>query len=589
VGDGQLNNLSTCGSAIDSKINIFTATEECGGGSIDVPAADACGDGLVTVNLSVGGGSWDSEIGFDVVDANGAVVFSGGAGSYTACLAEGDYTINMTDAYGDGWNGGAAIFSNGLGDTVGFASIETGAAASATISIAAYSMDPIFIAGDFACFATASSSDGTGACSLFDGDDVNFEFISEVGVLYYVYVGAQDSDGNPMTDDNGAFDLVFDCATVVEGCMNPAACNYDETANVSTETCDFWSCVCATETGVSVMVNMVDAFGDGWNGAGYSITDLAGNPVASGDLDNAQFFVDDDNYAGPEYGFDMICLEPGCYNISVTTGDWASEVTWNIMMEDGSTLVSGGAPDSQTISVGGAVCGCTDAGACNYDEAATDEDGSCEYVTCAGCTDAASCSYNADASIDDGTCCYSNCVDMMMFDAFGDGWNGGYYVLSTVDGTEVGSGTIDVGTNATDSYCLADGCYTIEVLGGSWPSEQSWNIVGAFGGLVSGGADDGSYTFNVGSGDECVVGCAVSCACNYDPSANIADDVQCVFDGCDGCTYSDASNYDESAAADDGSCVFDIANACPADLNGDGSITTGDLLIFLGAFGTICE
>ncbi len=336
------------------------------------------------------------------------------------------------------------------------------------------------------------------------------------------------------------------------------------------------------------MVNMVDAFGDGWNGAGYSITDLAGNPVASGDLDNAQFFVDDDNYAGPEYGFDMICLEPGCYNISVTTGDWASEVTWNIMMEDGSTLVSGGAPDSQTISVGGAVCGCTDAGACNYDEAATDEDGSCEYVTCAGCTDAASCSYNADASIDDGTCCYSNCVDMQMFDSFGDGWNGGYYVLSTVDGTEVGSGTIDVGTNATDSYCLADGCYTIEVVGATWSSEMTWNIVGAFGGLVTGVADE-TYTFNVGSGDECVVGCAVSCACNYDPSANIADDVQCVFDGCDGCTYSDASNYDESAAADDGSCVFDIANACPADLNGDGSITTGDLLIFLGAFGTICE
>ena len=43
-----------------------------------------------------------------------------------------------------------------------------------------------------------------------------------------------------------------------------------------------------------------------------------------------------------------------------------------------------------------------------------------------------------------------------------------------------------------------------------------------------------------------------------------------------------------AALSDDGSCTFDIANPCPADLNGDGSITTGDLLIFLGAFGTIC-
>ena len=55
-----------------------------------------------------------------------------------------------------------------------------------------------------------------------------------------------------------------------------------------------------------------------------------------------------------------------------------------------------------------------------------------------------------------------------------------------------------------------------------------------------------------------------------------------------GCSYPDASNYDAAAVSDDGSCTFDIANPCPADLNGDGSITTGDLLIFLGAFGTIC-
>ena len=53
------------------------------------------------------------------------------------------------------------------------------------------------------------------------------------------------------------------------------ACNFDATANVSTDTCDFWSCVCTTETGTAVQLNMVDAFGDGWNGAGYTISDLA--------------------------------------------------------------------------------------------------------------------------------------------------------------------------------------------------------------------------------------------------------------------------------------------------------------------------
>ena len=70
------------------------------------------------------------------------------------------------------------------------------------------------------------------------------------------------------------------------------------------------------------MLNMKDSFGDGWDGAEYFITDLVGNPVTSGSLDNAQFSVDENNFAGPEFGFDMICLAPGCYIIDVTAGSW---------------------------------------------------------------------------------------------------------------------------------------------------------------------------------------------------------------------------------------------------------------------------
>ena len=50
--------------------------------------------------------------------------------------------------------------------------------------------------------------------------------------------------------------------------------------------------------------------------------------------------------------------------------------------------------------------GCTEDGACNYDAAATDNDGSCEYLSCAGCTDAAGCNYDDEATIDDGSCTY---------------------------------------------------------------------------------------------------------------------------------------------------------------------------------------
>ena len=78
--------------------------------------------------------------------------------------------------------------------------------------------------------------------------------------------------------------------------------------------------------------------------------------------------------------------------------------------------------------------GCTDAVACNYDESATDDDGSCEFAasnsdcsglclngytsvngecvaTISGCTDVSACNYNANANVDDSSCQY--------FDDFG--------------------------------------------------------------------------------------------------------------------------------------------------------------------------
>ena len=85
-------------------------------------------------------------------------------------------------------------------------------------------------------------------------------------------------------------------------------------------------------------------------------------------------------------------------------------------------------------------------------------------------------------------------------------------------------------------------------------------------------------------------GCMDSCACNYNENATV-NDGSCDFTSCvtEGCMYNDADNYDDLATLDDGSCIFTTTtNPCPSDLNGDGSVTTSDLLIFLSAFGTAC-
>jgi hypothetical protein len=51
--------------------------------------------------------------------------------------------------------------------------------------------------------------------------------------------------------------------------------------------------------------------------------------------------------------------------------------------------------------------GCTDSAACNYDPAATCDDGSCEFTTCAGCTDPLALNYDGPTTtIDDGSCTY---------------------------------------------------------------------------------------------------------------------------------------------------------------------------------------
>ena len=444
------------------------------------------------------------------------------------------------------------------------------------------------VCGQFTCIESANSSDGTGTCSLFDSDDVNITFISDTGVQYYVYVSAQDADNDPTTDDNGAFELSFTCDPVVEGCTNEGACNYNPDASIDDGSCDIFSCICPDGIGNGLQFYMDDSFGDGWNGAGYVITDLNGAEVASGSLDDAQVSVDENNFAGPENGYDLFCLQDGCYIISVSNGDWPSEISWELRLGDGSILAAGGPTDGITVSLGDAVCGCTDAGACNYDDTATDEDGSCEYESCAGCTDATACNYDAAATIDDGSCCSDNCVTVNLNDSFGDGWNGAAYTLLDVNGSQLGTGTIEAGSAASDTYCLADGCYIIEVTEGGFPSEISWDIAGAFGGFVQGGAGE-SVTFNVGSGDQCIVGCDVACACNYNPATNISDLSLCVFDGCSGCTYEGSPQYNETATVDDGSCTFEFANPCPADLNGDGSVSTADLLEFLTAFGQICE
>ena len=69
---------------------------------------------------------------------------------------------------------------------------------------------------------------------------------------------------------------------------------------------------------------------------------------------------------------------------------------------------SGGYSGETVVDNGPA--GCTYSSACNYDAAATEDDGSCDFVTCGGCMYEWACNYNPQATTDDGSCERESCA-----------------------------------------------------------------------------------------------------------------------------------------------------------------------------------
>ena len=184
--------------------------------------------------------------------------------------------------------------------------------------------------------------------------------------------------------------------------------------------------------------------------------------------------------------------------------------------------------------------------ACNYDEDATDNDGSCEYAdagydcngaclndadsdgTCdefeiAGCTDEAACNYNGLATDDNGSCTFAaagyDCEGNCLVDSDGDGTCDQFEVFGC---TDPAAANYDAGNTEEDGTCQYLGCTHRECM-------QLRQLLRT--------ANDGSCEFT-----SCL-GCNDEAACNFDSTVNPLPNCN---DG--SCTY-----------ADDG---YDCAGAC---------------------------
>ena len=142
---------------------------------------------------------------------------------------------------------------------------------------------------------------------------------------------------------------------------NTAACGYDggdccEGSCVSSTylTCGLHGYQCidpdAQPCGEMSTMHMYDSFGDGWNGATYLIAEaLTSTTVASGTLDFHRVEASDE-----------MCLNTGCYIISVTAGSRSNEISWQFDVDD-SAVGEGGAPATCYFSVSGNFCDNIDA------------------------------------------------------------------------------------------------------------------------------------------------------------------------------------------------------------------------------------
>ena len=353
---------------------------------------------------------------------------------------------------------------------------------------------------------------------------------------------------NPtVSEDDGSCEYCS-CNDCSYGCMDLSACNYYSEAEYDDDSCFYINaeeCDCDG--------NVLDECGIcGGNGIAEGECDCEGNVldecgicggdgIAEGECDCAGNVIDECGTCDNDTTND--CVQD-------CNGDWGGTaeldecgVCGGNGIADGECDCAGNILDECGVCGGEGTLGCTESGACNYDFDAGCDDGSCVYP---GCMDMNACNYDANAGCDNGNDDIELCQ---------------YFDECEICGGD-GSSCIQSCLDDDAAVSAVGGCVNaVDVLGCAF----YWNDV-----LIS---------------ELCPESCN-NCFCDNDFNDNgIYDDVE-VF----GCTYLDAVNYELLATADDGSCLFDdVPSDCPSDIDGDGTVTTQDLLSFLSFFGEICE
>ena len=315
---------------------------------------------------------------------------------------------------------------------------------------------------------------------------------------------------------------------IVLGCTDPNADNYDSAANVDDGTCEYPPEQGCTDDGTDP--NFLNR-PEGYDGP-------ACNYNSSAEIDNGTCYYETQRTCWCDSDGDQL------WNFTEQTPLQCNHVIQDCPSWDPPNVICRFDP---SLWDGQENPGCTDPDANNYNEDATEDDGTCDY-TIFGCTDSTACNYNSDATSDNGSCTYAV---LYYRDSDGDGF---------IDYPNISCGGVCEGIDPIPQYngfdCQPSGTAP-EVEGCTDITADNYN---------EGATEDNGTCIYIGCTDENAINYDVSFnqSCNEDSHPDECDDdlpytgINCCCEYSEdqyGCTDSGATNYNPDAIIDDGSCI----------------------------------
>ena len=319
----------------------------------------------------------------------------------------------------------------------------------------------------------------------------------------------------------------------VFGCTDASACNYDSSANTENDSCTY-PINAYTDCDGNCLAGSIPLTLS-WTGG----LDASFSVVTDGITLVSEELMSDAGTMSQCFSLD---LENNCFVVSI---DATEGIAWNLSSElSTEPILSGGADDLLVGNEEGYNCD----GTCLMDE---DGDGVCDEFEIPGCTAVGACNYNELATDDDGTCiftyegasCDGTCADGLValtlswtgansgdnFSISSDNLGNDYFVALFPNANGSGVGCFD--------SSLQDDCFEINMESNSDNLEWSLSSPLSTDPILIGGAED--FLF----GPTCPAGCTDELACNFDINA-VNDDGSCAVpdEECqECCTYSDGT------------------------------------------------